>query len=187
MSRTRPFAGRSIEAREEVFSVLHPSFIIIFITCWLRGCPQPRRRDSGCCLSCVSSAAGICPASPPAWVGQWCGEWWLCDSSEVSRLGKSSGDRTVRCPRPGLLGEPCAPRYSLRANFFGHNSSSLLLLKCKIGNWSQGRKSGELETRSLEAPCLLMRHEAPHSFVMQSSLPDEAGQLVFLGKTKWQP
>lgn len=87
------------------------------------------------------------------WLGK---EHWL---AETGVRGRGASLR--------LLWEPSALRYSRKADFFWPKFSSLLLLKCKIGKWSRERKSGELETcsdSSLEAPCLLMRHETPCGF-----------------------
>ena len=69
----------------------------------------------------------------------------------------------------GLQGTYWGPKLTqvlTEVTFLCHNLFSLLLLKCKEGHWSWGRKSGEMKTRSefiLKAPCLLMGHEAPHS------------------------
>lgn len=145
---------------------MHPSFIIIFITCLVcepalsqaKGTPTAIHLVSP--LSCTPFALSL----QPGWDGGVRSGRFVPGRRSP---GWSSAPAENSLLPQACWGKPSALRYSLRADFFCHNLSSPSLLKCKMGKRSGGRKSGELETcgdSSLEAPCLLMRHETPCGF-----------------------
>lgn len=90
--KNKAFAGGSIEAQEEVFSVLHPSFIIIFITCLVCEAALSQAEETWAAIHLVSplSCNPFALSLQPGW-GGGVRSRQICPRNELSRMEECSG------------------------------------------------------------------------------------------------